>query len=168
MRRYLLQDLVRVRQHREEQASQAVARARRQLNEANAALAAAQKRLAEYTVWRVEEERRKLDALMRRVLRMGELTDARQEIALLREREFDFVDQVKQAEAVVGKAEQHLDECRQKHAQAVRELEKLLEHKTLWQQETAREIERAEDLELEDFSGPRIALGMTGDSHARN
>jgi type III secretion protein O len=158
MRPYLLQDLVRVRQHREEQASEAVARAVRLLKEAQAALTEAQQNLADYTVWRVQEERRKLDSVMRRVLKLGELSDVRQEIALLREREFEFVDKVTQAEAAVVKAEAHLDECRQRHAQAVRELEKLLEHRALWQRERALEQERAEDAELEDFSSPRSAL----------
>lgn len=168
MRRYLLQDLVRVRQHREEQASEAVARARRQLNEALAALTKTQTDLADYTVWRVQEERRKLDGLMRRVLKLGELSDVRQEISLLREREFEFVDAVTQAEAAVEKAEVQLKECRQKHAQTVRELEKLHEHRTLWQREQDLELERAEDLELEEFSGPRSPRGGMEDIYECN
>jgi len=155
MRRYLLEDLVRVRQHREEQAGEAVARARRLLKEAEAAHLKAQTELAEYTVWRVTEERRKLDGLMKRVLKLGEISDVRQEIALLREREFEFVDKVKQAEAAVAKAEEHLDDCRAKHVQAVHDLEKLLEHRTTWQREEALEAERQEDAEGEDFSSPR-------------
>jgi DNA repair exonuclease SbcCD ATPase subunit len=155
MRRYQLEDLVRVRQHREEQASEAMVRARRRLKEAQDAHLQAQKDLAEYTVWRVMEERRKLDGLMQRVLKLGEISDVRAEIALLREREFEFVDRVKKAEAAVSKAEEHLQDCRAKHAQAVRELEKLLEHKTTWQREDAVETERAEEAELEDFSGPQ-------------
>jgi F0F1-type ATP synthase membrane subunit b/b' len=154
MRRYLLEDLVRVREHREEQASERVTRARRLLLEAEAARTHAQKALAEYTVWRVAEEQRRLNGLMRRLLKLGELSDERQEIALLREREFEFVDRVKQADAAVAKAEAHLEETRQQHAQALRELEKLLEHRSLWQREQARELERAEELELEDFTTP--------------
>ncbi|PTY07828.1 hypothetical protein DB347_06275 [Opitutaceae bacterium EW11] len=168
MRPYLLQDLVRVRQHREEQASEAVARARRLLTEAQAALARSKQELANYTVWRTGEERRLLDGLMRRVLRLGELSDTRQEILLLREREFEFVDRVKQSETAVAKAESFLEECRAKHAQAVRELEKLLEHRTLWQRESALEAERAEDLELEEFSGPRGPRTATADAYESN
>jgi len=165
---YLLHDLVRVRQHREEQAGEAVARARRRLHEARTALTQAEKDLEDYTVWRGQEERRKLDALMRRLLRTGELTDVRQEIALLREREFEFVDRVKKAEADVEKAATELDECRQKHARAVRELEKLLAHRSLWQHARAREIEHAEELEIEDFSSPARALSTTGGHYERN
>ncbi len=164
---YALQDLVRVREHREEQASEAVARARRLLREAEAALVQAQTNLAEYAAWRIEEEQRMLDGLMRRVLRLGELNDTRQDIALLREREFDFIDKVKQAEAAVAKAEAHLDECRQRHAKAVRDLEKLVEHRAQWQHERTLEMERTEDLELEDFS-PRAASSAIGDPYERN
>lgn len=168
MRRYVLQDLVRVRQHREEQAGQAVARARRQLQEAKDALARAEKELVEYTVWRVGEERRRLDSLMRRVLKLGELSDVRQEIALLREREFEFVDRVKQAEVAVTKAEAHVDECRQKHAQAVRDLEKLLEHKTEWTREQSAAAEQAESAELEEFSAPRTSGIFPAPAYERN
>lgn len=168
MRRYVLEDLVRVRQHREEQASEAVTKARRFLKEAQAAHVKAQTELAEYTVWRVTEERRKLDSLMKRVLRLGEISDVRAEIALLREREFEFVDRVKQAEAAVVRAEEHLDQCRVRHAQAVRELEKILEHKTTWQREAALETERAEDAELEDFSSPRTGLAGKDAVYERN
>ncbi len=171
MSAYLLQDLVRVRQHREEQAGQAVARARRALKEAKDALTQAEKNLTDYAAWRVQEEKRKLDALMRRILKLGELSDVRQEIALLREREFEFVDLVQQAESALAKAETHLEECRQKHAQAVRELEKLIEHRTLWQRERLLEQERSEDLELEEFSGPRLTLisfGAGDFTYARN
>ncbi|MFO1450222.1 MAG: YscO family type III secretion system apparatus protein [Opitutaceae bacterium] len=157
MRRYALQDMVRVRQHREEQASEAVARARRALLEAEKALVAAQTKLEEYAVWRVQEEKRRLDALMRRMLKLGELSDVRQEIAALREHEFTLMDEVKRAEAAVTEARVRLDEARVRHAQAVRDLEKLLEHRTLWQREVAREDELAEDLELEEFSRPKIS-----------
>jgi hypothetical protein len=167
MRRYALQDMVRVRQHREEQASEAVARARRALVEAEKALLAAQIKLAEYAVWRVEEEKRRLDALMRRLLKLGELSDARQEIAALREHEYTLMDVVKRAEAAVVEAQARVDEARQRHAQAVRDLEKLLEHRTIWQTETARETERAEDLELEEFSRPRVVEAEES-SYARN
>lgn len=158
MRRYDLEDLVRVRQHREEQASEAVTKARRALRDAEAAHLQAQTALADYTVWRVMEERRRMDGLMQRVLKLGEISDARAEIALLREREFEFVDRVKQAEAAVAKAEDHLQTCRSKHTLAVRELEKLLEHKMSWQREEALEMERVEETELEDFSRPRDGL----------
>ncbi len=159
MNAYPLQDMVRVRRHREEQAGQAVARARRLLHEARAAVLKAAQELAAYAEWRVLEERRRLDGLMRRILRLGELSDVRQEIALLREREFEFVDRRKQAEAAVTAAEARLEDSRQSHALTVRELEKLVEHRTLWVLEITRAQERAEDLELEEFGAPRNHAG---------
>jgi hypothetical protein len=155
---YLLQDLIRVREHREEQASQAVIRARRTLREAKDAATRAEKELNDYAAWRVQEERRKLDSLMRRPLKLGEISDVRQEIGMLREREFEFVDRLTQAQAAVAQAETQLEAARQKHALATRELEKLLEHRRLWQRERDLEDERAADLEAEDFSGPRPSL----------
>jgi type III secretion protein O len=159
--------MVRVRRHREEKASEGVAKARRVLDEARRLREKAQKALVEYAAWRVQEERRKLDGLMRRMLRLGELSDVRLEITALREREFTLVDAVKQAEAAVTAAEAALDEARRRHAEAVRELEKLIEHRSLWQTEVSREQQRIEDLELEEFSRPsRFASDDT--RHERN
>ena len=149
---YPLQDMVRVRAHREDQASQAVTRARRLLMEARAAVQRQQEELTAYTAWRLAEEIRQLDSLMRRLLKLGEISDVRHAISLLRDREFELQDLLRQAEGAVTKAEAHLEECRQRQVKAVRDLEKLHEHRKLWEQERAREQELAEDLELEEFT----------------
>lgn len=154
MRRYELQDMVRVRQHREEQAGEAVTRARRRLVEAEENLVKSQRALLDYATWRVEEEKRRLDALMHRTLKLGELSDERAEIALLRDNELALADEVVRAEAAVTEARARLEEARIKHAQAVRDLEKLLEHQMAWRAEASREDERAETAELEEFTTP--------------
>lgn len=162
---YPLQDLLRVRQHREERAGANLARAARHLDEARAALASAQDDLSEYTVWRIRQEHTMLDGLMRRVLRPGELSDTRLEISLLREREFEFHDRVRRAEAQVEKAEAALEDARREHAKTVRELEKLLEHRATWQEEQRLHLERAEEAELEEFAGPARSLIAIGGHH---
>jgi len=170
MTSYALQDLIRVRQHREEQASQAVTVARRRWQEASELVARKQRELADYGAWRVTEETRLLDSLLERPLRMGEITDVRQMIGLLRDREFALTDELRQAESAETKAKAALEEARQKHTKAVRDLEKLTEHRQLWLQERAREQEAAEDLELEDFTPPpreRHALTLSA-AHERN
>ena len=68
MSAYPLQDMVRVREHREDQATQAVTKAQRQLKEARAALERKEQELVDYTAWRRAEEDRLLDSLMRDVL----------------------------------------------------------------------------------------------------
>ena len=80
MSAYPLQDMLRVRQHREEEANQAVSRARRRLAEARAAVERKQQELKEYAAWRVAEEKRLLDSLMRRPLLVGEITDVRRRL----------------------------------------------------------------------------------------
>lgn len=168
MSRYALQELVKVRQHREEQASEALLRAQRALADARQALAAAEKTLADYIQWRIAEERKMLDGLMRRVLRLGEISDVRQEIALLRDREFELMDTVRKAEAAVTKAEQLVAEARARQAQAVRDLEKLLEHRTLWAEEERREQEKMEERELEDLSRQAALLDTRETPYERN
>jgi hypothetical protein len=171
MSTYPLQDMVRVRTHREDQASQAVTRARRLLLDAREAVRRQQEELAAYIVWRLADEKRQLDSLMQRLLKLGEISDVRHNISLLRDREFELQDQLKQAESAVTKAEAHLEECRQRQVKAVRELEKLVEHRKLWEQESAREQELAEDLELEEFTpgaGGRFAAAPQTFSYGFN
>jgi flagellar biosynthesis chaperone FliJ len=155
MSAYPLQDMVRVREHREDQATQAVTKAQRQLKEARAALERKEQELVDYTAWRRAEEDRLLDSLMRRMLKLGEISDVRATIGTFRDRELELKDEVVQHEKAVAQAEAHLEECRQRQVKAVRDLEKLVEHRTIWQRARALEQEMAEDLELEDFSGPR-------------
>ena len=170
MSAYPLQDMVRVREHREDQATQAVTKAQRQLKEARAALEQKQKELVDYAAWRIAEENRLLDSLMRRPLKLGEISDVRATIGTFRDRELELKDEVVQLEKNVARAEAHLEECRQRQVKAVRDLEKLVEHRSIWQRARALELEVAEDLELEDFSGPRSERSQSdfSSTHGRN
>jgi chromosome segregation ATPase len=171
MSAYPLQDMLRVRQHREDEANQAVSRARRRLAEARAAVERKQQELKEYAAWRVAEEKRLLDSLMRRPLLVGEITDVRATIGTFRDRELELNDEVVQAEKAVLQAELHLEECRQRQVKAVRDREKLSEHRTLWLRDRALEQEMTEDLELEDFTGPRgdrFSTEVITADHGRN
>jgi flagellar biosynthesis chaperone FliJ len=155
MIRYPLQDMVFVREHREEKASVAVQTARRVVREAERALAEKEQALAEFSAWRIAEEERLIQSIMRRPVKLGDINDMRLEIATLRERELDYIDQVRKAEGELDRAREALEKARQAHRQAQQDLEKLIEHRTEWQRDQQEESERLADLELEDFIGPK-------------
>jgi len=156
MTRYPLHDMVFVREHREEKASLAVKAARRLVREAELALAEKEKTLADFSVWRVVEEDRLIQSIMRRPIKLGDINDMRLEISAMRERELDYMDQVRKAEGELDRAREELEKARQVHHKAKQDLEKLIEHRTEWQREQFFESERLADLELEDFIGPKI------------
>ena len=151
MARYFLQDLVFVREHREDKASKAVNIARRLVAEAEQLVQQGKKELEDYKVWRVEEEARMIQKIMRQKVKLGDITDLRLEISAMREKEFDYMDQLRKAEAELDKAKENLEQARLAHKKATQELEKLLEHRELWRQEEYFEQERLADLESEDF-----------------
>jgi hypothetical protein len=155
MTRYPLHDMVFVREHREEKASLAVKTARRLVREAELALAEKEKTLAEFSAWRVAEEERLIQSIMRRPVKLGDINDMRLEISGMRERELDYIDQVRKAEGELDRAKEELEKARQAHRKAQQDLEKLVEHRIEWQREQFVENERLADLELEDFIGPK-------------
>ena len=128
-----------------------VIRAKEALVNARKALAEREEELKAYKVWRIEEEDRLIQTILLKKVKVGDIHDLRLEIIALKNREFEMIDIVKQAEAAVDQAIEKLDEARKDHIKAVQELEKLLEHRKTWQEEERLENEMREDLELEDF-----------------
>ncbi len=151
METYLLQDLVRVREFREDRAGKAVIKARSVAEEARLDLRKKEKELTAYRKWRVEEEDRLIRSIMLKKVKLGEITDLRLDIAALREGELDHLDAVKKAEGDLDKALEDLEQARLAHIRATQELEKLLEHREAWRDEMKLESERVEDLEMEEF-----------------
>lgn len=153
MSRYPLQDLIFVREHREDKASKAVTLARRSVLEAEQNVAEKLKALEDYAKWRVAEEERLIQSIMRKPVKLGDITDMRLEISHMRERELDYMDQLRKAEGELDRAKEELVQAQQAYKKATQELEKLVEHREIWKQELNLELERLADLELEDFSG---------------
>ncbi len=154
MVRYPLHDMVFVREHREDKASKALTAARRVVAEAEKSVREKQQTLDDFSRWRTAEEERLIMSIMRRPVKLGDITDLRLEISALRERELGFIDQLRKAEGELDRARDELEKARLAHKKATQDLEKLTEHRELWRQEQNLEAERLADLELEDFIGP--------------
>ena len=153
--RYPLQDMVFVREHRQDKASKALNAARRVVLEAEKHLEERRKALEEYTAYRIAEEERLMQSIMRKPVKLGDITDIRLDISTMRERELDYVDQVHKAEGELDRAKEELQKAQAAYKKATQDTEKLVEHKISWQREQDLEAERLADLELEDFIGPK-------------
>lgn len=148
---YLLQDLVRVREFREDRASKALSRAQRLVEEAKKSLQEKEKQLKTYKIWQIEEEERLIQSIMLKKVQIGDIQDLRLDIVALKDKEFELIDSVKKAEAELDRALDELKRAQKKHIETVQDLEKLLEHRETWLEEEKAENELREELELEDF-----------------
>lgn len=153
--RYPLQDMVFVREHRQDKASKALNASRRVVKEAEQHLAGCEKKLADYAKFRVAEEERLMQSIMHKPVKLGDITDIRLDISNMRERELDFVDQVRKAEGELDRAREEMVNAQQAYKKATQDTEKLVEHKVSWLREQDLELERLADLELEDFISPK-------------
>ena len=148
---YPLGSLVRVREYREQKASD-------ELRKAIAAVEAAQKRLEaaiealhRYRAWRIEEEERLMQTIMYKPVSLGRVGDVRAEIVELREAELQYVDAKAQAETALAAAIEARKAAAARYKQAVQAHQKLLRHQERWEAEYYFLLERAAEAELEEF-----------------
>ncbi len=150
-KKYALQDLLKVRELREEAASKAVAKAQDKLKACEQYLEKKRKELADYKEWRPQEEKRMYDKIMKKEISQEKLREVKADIAVLRDREVAIEKEVEEAEVAVQEAEQGLQKAKDDHKASMRELEKIKEHKDIWIEEAKKEEEFAMDKELEEF-----------------
>ena len=153
MTAYILQDLVDIRKMRENRAAQEAARARSFQDQASEAVTNAKRQLEEFRIWRTEEKDRLYNTIINQIVHMRDLDRLKEALAELDEREAMFMKRIADAERQLEEAVAVLDKARAAFREATRNVEKLDEHRETWETEAAREAERAADLEMEEFTG---------------
>lgn len=166
MEAYPLQQLLTVREYREQSAVRAVKAAERTLGEAEEAVRRKKMELEAWRAWRRIEEDRRYAAIMGRPTTIEGLDEFKAGLALLAAEE---ARKGQEAEA----AEQHAEDCRGKlktaaaAAKAARKnTAKLETHRGIWAEEAKKEAEHKEDLELEEFR-PVSRLGAMAEDEDR-
>ncbi len=157
---YPLKDLVMVREVRETSASREVSVAQNNLDAARIAVIRAQDEFDAYVKWRVEEEKRSYEKILNKKVSLAKLEELKQEIRGLRERESDHQQAILDAEKHVSECENALLAAQTAHREAMRGLQKLEEHREVWDTEQALVLERKEEDEMDDFRvAPAITIG---------
>ncbi|MCH2204077.1 MAG: type III secretion protein [Fuerstiella sp.] len=149
--KYVLQDLLQVRQFREDGAATAVTRQRLRVDEAQKTVEDRRRELAEYTQWRIAQEKKLYDDIIDHRVQMKDLDDLKLKIQSLRDRELTFQDSIRLAEQELVNEQKKLLDSQHAHREAVKNREKLEEHKGMWLVEVEREVENGMEKELEDF-----------------
>lgn len=152
---YPLERLLKVRKLREDAAETEVNRCTRELKEAEDNLQQRKDKLAEYTKWRLAEEERLFQEIKGHEIHLKEIDDYKLQLQSLRGREVKLEEKILEARKQIEDCKEALEEARKLRLQAMRGRRKIEEHNQRWDEEQRVLEERAEDLELEEFTGHR-------------
>ena len=148
---YVLQPLLRVRVTREDRARGELTAARRAVAEAEEALAARQRELAEFEETKEERRDRIYDTIIGRKVSRDQIDLANEGVARIDEEGVLKADNVKRAEDERQKREAAAETARAALAVAMKNRMKIDEHRAVWLAEEARADEARAEGELEDF-----------------
>lgn len=160
MAKYVLEDLLYIREMREQMAKDQMSKARRHVAEMIELVKQRKKELEEYKEWRVKEEERLYEEVMNTEVKKVELDELRSKIANIRNKELDYVQAIDVARDKREEAKKALEEAKLLYKQAQLNREKIEEHKEVWMEEWKREQMRLEDIEMEEFTGAKIDFGL--------
>ena len=149
---YTLQPLLRIRTMREDRASGELFAAKRNLAQAEEALAARQHDLEEWEKTKEERRDRIYDAIIGREVSRDQIDMANEGVARIDEEGVLKADNVKRAEGEVKEKEAAADAARTNLNIAIKNRMKIDEHKAVWLAEEAKEQEARAEGELEDFT----------------
>ncbi|MDR0727945.1 MAG: type III secretion protein [Puniceicoccales bacterium] len=148
--KYILSDLMRVRELRKDRAERELIKAKEQVVEAKKVVEQRQKELEEYEKWVEDEIDRQYDAILKREVRKGAVDELSANIKIMRAKTADYVKRVEDAKEDVRKAEDLVKQKQDEVQRAYRNLEKLEAHKVDWIAEQRILEEFNSDKELEE------------------
>jgi type III secretion protein O len=143
-------ELLAIKRFREGQAELAVARQRQLHAEAERQRDTAREQLAEYKIWAQRQEDELYEDLCSRVVRVSEIEDVLDGVTELREGERERETRVETAVEQVNTEAEALVQRRLVHRTATRMVEKFVELARVHLVEYLHEVERKEDLEMEE------------------
>lgn len=155
---YPLRDILRVRSIRENKAAENLARAKLELDKAIKKVKQKQKELEDYREWRLKEEKRMFDAIVKKKLKKEDLDELRFSIGKLRQKELDHEKAVEDAKKEKDLAARDVEEARGLYQQAVLEHEKFKEHRDNWMEDWNREQEMKLEKEMEEIRSHTMTI----------
>jgi type III secretion protein O len=159
----VLKDLLKIKQHRETNAENAVARQRRLLEERIADVQRAREEAARFHTERVRREQALFDDLKGRTVGLRDLEDMKRAVSALREKEASMEARIIDAQNQVEKEEQRLEEARQEHRDTMREVAKFKELLEAHVAAEGKEQARKEENETEEILTAAYHPGARGE-----
>ncbi|MDB2384691.1 type III secretion protein [Endozoicomonas sp.] len=148
----MLHELLKVKEIREKSAHDEVVKRRRLLEEAQQEQKDKEQALEDYIDWRCKEEQTLYDNILNTDVRQHDLDFLKQKVAAMREKDAELEQAVEVAKNHVLEAEEALKEAKEAHYKAMQAVEKFESFTKALDEEAAKEAERLEDIEMEEFS----------------
>ena len=146
-----IDEIYKIKKFREERAERELAKAEENLEQKKQILIEKREALVAYQKWRVEEEDRKYDALMKKEsVKRKALDELKSEIKSLRDKEIDYHQAIVKAEEDVATAENMVKEARGAYIQSVKNSEKMFEMQNSLRNELMEEAAMNAEKEIED------------------
>ena len=152
---YALQSMLRIRTMREDRASAELSAARQAVRQAEQTLEERKAELLEFENSKDERRDRIYNAVIGHSVSRDELDLALEGVARIDEEGALKADNVALAQAELRKKEESAENARYNFVKASKERMKISEHKSMWVAEEAKEQERRQEFELEDFTGKK-------------
>ncbi|MCP5306243.1 MAG: YscO family type III secretion system apparatus protein [Chromatiaceae bacterium] len=146
----MYEDLLRIKDFREQGASTEVTRRHRTLDERTADAERVRQERETFHVRRLAREKQLFDDLRGRAVGLRELEEMNQRVSAMREHEAEMETRVVEANRQVEQARADLQDARAKHSESVRELEKFREFIKIQNEAERREQARREENEVEE------------------
>jgi len=155
---YPLKDILRIRVIRENKAAENLVKAKLELEKAIKKVKQKQKELENYRIWRVKEEERMFNDIIKKKLKKEDLDELKFEIGKLRQKELDHEKAVEDAKKEKEQAAREVEEARTLYQGAVVEHEKIKEHKNNWLEEWKRMEENILEKEIEELRSKTMVI----------
>jgi F0F1-type ATP synthase membrane subunit b/b' len=152
MAKYVLEEMLRVRNFRKEKAEKNLNQARRLVEEGKENLKNAEKALEEYKVFMEKESDRLYKKIIMQKVKRGAVDELHYAVRLLKNKLVTHEQNIETAKDNLVKAEKNLEEKREALRDATRNVEKIQSHKEVWIKEANKEAELVQDKELEEFA----------------
>jgi hypothetical protein len=153
MMKYILDDLMTIRDHREKEALSRILKARKILEDAKRSAEEKTEELISFARWRVNEEKRLFDEIKNTIQRRCYLDYFLQSVDELKEKQNILKKQLIRAKQCIAQAEDEVQKANKVYAMRHREKKKLQEHKQKWRQ-------RMMMIELQNEENNLDELGM--------
>ena len=148
----LLDELLRVKHLREDEAIKIMKEKQLKLEQCRKFLEGKIMQHDKYTRWRKAEEGRLYKEVLNKAVRAYNLNTMRDQITSFKEKQQQLKEEIEKAEAAVVEATEHLATARQARMDAYKTVQKYEEYRDIIQTIENRAAERREDLEAEEFN----------------
>ena len=154
---YALQSMLRIREVREDKAQTALAGARRVRFEAERTKEERERDFVRFEETKDARVDAIFDAVMNKVIPRAKLDLAEEGVARIDEEGALLKDNVRQAESVVREKLTLEDTAHGVYIIAMKNRQKIEEHRAIWEEEDRKDREYRAEMELEDFTGRKQA-----------